>query len=293
MLRWLDSYRRRWRFNCRPIDVSADRQRRRDANAVHDRNFTGPGHIGGGANGRSPLRHGLRPQLGRRPVALVPGVNVGKPIELSDMCVLIKHREQWLLWDTGYPDAVADRPVDTPVGHTTRAKKLVSQLGELNLKPSDIAFVAISHTHGDHVGNVDLFPDSTLLIQKAEVDWAFADGKPALFKKDRPMRLLTGDLDVFGDGSATLLSTPGHTPGHQSLLVHLDKTGWVLLTGDAAHFKDNWDNDRVPSMNTSAEQTHSSHAHLAGIVAEKKAALWINHDLPTFDSLKHSPDFYE
>src|SRR5689334_9825174 len=68
-----------------------------------------------------------------------PGVNVGKPIELSDMCVLIKHREQWLLWDTGYPDAVADQPVDTPVGHATRAKKLAAQLGELNLKPSDIA----------------------------------------------------------------------------------------------------------------------------------------------------------
>jgi N-acyl homoserine lactone hydrolase len=49
----------------------------------------------------------------------------------------------------------------------------------------------------------------------------------------------------------------------------------------------------MPSMNTSAEQTHMSHARLAGIVAEKKAALWINHDLPTFDSLKHSPDFYE
>ena len=105
--------------------------------------------------------------------------------------------------------------------------------------------------------------------------------------------LLTGDFDVFGDGGATLLSTPGHTPGHQSFLVHLDKTGWLLLTGDAAHFKDNWDNDRVPSMNTSAEQTRISHARLAGIVAEKKAALWINHDLPTFDSLKHSPDFYE
>jgi len=55
-----------------------------------------------------------------------PGINVGKPIELSDTCVLIKHREQWLLWDTGYPDAVADQPVDTPVGHATRAKKLIS-----------------------------------------------------------------------------------------------------------------------------------------------------------------------
>jgi len=157
----------------------------------------------------------------------------------------------------------------------------------------EVSGICLRRGGNNHVGNVDLFPDSTLLIQKAEVDWAFADGKPAPFKRDRPMKLLTGDLDVFGDGSATLLSTPGHTPGHQSLLVHLDKTGWVLLTGDAAHFKDNWDNDRVPSMNTNTEQTHISHARLAGIVAEKNAALWINHDLPTFDSLKHSPDFYE
>ena len=73
----------------------------------------------------------------------------------------------------------------------------------------------------------DLFPNSTLLIQKAEVDWAFVDGKPAPFKKDRPMKLLTGDFDVFGDGSATLLATSGQTPGHQPFLVHLDKTGWV------------------------------------------------------------------
>ena len=222
-----------------------------------------------------------------------PGVNVGKSIEMSDTCVLIKHGGQWLLWDTGYPDAIADAPVDTPVGHATRAKKLAIQLGELNLKSSEITFVAVSHTHGDHVGNVDLFPASTLLIQKTEVDWAFAEGKPAPFKKDRPLKLLTGDFDVFGDGSITLISTPGHTPGHQSLLVHLGQTGWVLLTGDAAHFKDNWDNDRVPSINTNAEQTHASRALLAKIIAEKRAALWINHDLPTFDSLKHSPDFYD
>ena len=85
--------------------------------------------------------------------------------------------------------------------------------------------------------------------------------------------------------------SPRHACHRNGGLAHLDKTGWVLLTDDAAHFKDNWDNDRVPSMNTDAEQTHSSHARLARIIAEKKAALWINHDLLTFDSLKHSPDF--
>jgi glyoxylase-like metal-dependent hydrolase (beta-lactamase superfamily II) len=222
-----------------------------------------------------------------------PGVNVGKPLELSDNCYLIKHGAQWLLWDTGYPDAVADKPFTSPIGTATRAKTLAAQLAELNIKPADVTFVAVSHTHGDHVGNVDMFPTSTLLIQKAELDWAFADGKPAPFKKDRPTKLLSGDTDVFGDGSATILSTPGHTPGHQSLLVHLPKTGWVVLSGDAAHFKDNWDNDRVPSMNTSADETHASHAKLVKVLADRKAQLWINHDLPTSQGQKHSPQFYD
>lgn len=222
-----------------------------------------------------------------------PGVNVGKPIELSDNCYLMRHGTQWLLWDTGYPDAVAANPVNTPTGTASRTKTLAAQLAEVGVKPDDVTFVAVSHTHGDHVGNVDMFPKSTLLIQKAELDFAFAPGKQPPFKAERPTRPLAGDLDVFGDGSATIVATPGHTPGHQSLLVHLPKTGWIVLSGDAAHFKDNWDNRRVASMNTSAEQTQASYKRIADLLAEKKAQLWINHDKPQSLSLKHSPQYYE
>jgi glyoxylase-like metal-dependent hydrolase (beta-lactamase superfamily II) len=222
-----------------------------------------------------------------------PGVNVGKPIELSDNCYLIQHGSQLLLWDTGYPDAVADKPLTGPVGTATRAKKLADQLAEIRITPADITYVAVSHTHGDHVGNVDMFPQSMLLMQKAELDWAFADGKSPPFRKDRPIKELAGDFDVFGDGSVTILSTPGHTPGHQSLLVRLPRTGYVVLTGDLAHFKDNWDNDRVPSMNTSADQTHASRAKVVKVLDERKAQLWINHDKPTSVGQKHSPDFYD
>ena len=222
-----------------------------------------------------------------------PGVNVGKPIELSDNCYAIKHGNDWLLWDTGYPDAIVDKPVVTPVGTASRAKTLAGQLGEIGLKPANIKYVAVSHQHGDHVGNVDMFPDSMLLIQKAEFDSAFAPDKKPPFKAERPMRKLEGDLDVFGDGSVTILSTPGHTPGHQSLLVHLPNTGWVILTGDAAHFKDNWDNKRVPSMNTSAEQTQASLKKLEDLMVQKKAQLWINHDKPQSQSQKRSPQFYD
>jgi N-acyl homoserine lactone hydrolase len=130
-------------------------------------------------------------------------------------------------------------------------------------------------------------------MQKAEFDFAFAPGKNPPFKVERPIRKLEGDHDVFGDGSVTILSTPGHTPGHLSLLVHLPKTGWLVLSGDATHFKDNWDNKRVASMNTSAEQTMASYKRIADVMSDKKAQLWINHDLPQSQSQKRSPQFYD
>ena len=49
-----------------------------------------------------------------------PGVNAGKPLELSDNCYLIQHGSQLLLWDTGYPDSVADKPLTSPIGTATR-----------------------------------------------------------------------------------------------------------------------------------------------------------------------------
>jgi glyoxylase-like metal-dependent hydrolase (beta-lactamase superfamily II) len=90
-----------------------------------------------------------------------------------------------------------------------------------------------------------------------------------------------------------IISTSGHTPGHQSSLVRLPKTGAVVLSGDAAHFKANWDNRRVPGFNTSKEQSLASMDRLAGILAKEHAQLWINHDKPQSDAQKKSPEFYE
>lgn len=222
-----------------------------------------------------------------------PGVNVGKSIELSDNCYLLRHASGYFLWDTGYPDATGAKPVTTPVGTASRRRTLASQLAEIGVKPSDVRFVAISHTHGDHVGNVDLFPQATVLIQKAEYDWAFAADKKPPFDAGHPARKLEGDLDVFGDGSTMIISTPGHTPGHQSLLVHLPVTGWIVLSGDAAHFKDNWDNKRVPSMNVDGAQTVASMKRIADLMAARKAELWINRDKPQSDTQRHSPQFYD
>ena len=226
-----------------------------------------------------------------------PGVNAGQPIELSDNCYLIRHEKGLLLWDTGIPDSVADLPDGLPTSGGAivqkRTKTLEAQLAEIGVKPADIDFVAISPTHGDHVGNVDLFPEATVLMQAAEVDWAFAGGKKPPFAPRDNIEKLNGDRDVFGDGSVVILSTPGHTPGHQSLLVMLPRTGAVLLTGDAVHFRDNWEHRRVPSMNTDKGQTLASMDRIEKTLAEKKAQLWINHDKPQSERLRHAPQFYE
>ena len=224
-----------------------------------------------------------------------PGMNQGVPIDMSDNCYLIHHVQGWFLWDTGLPDSVAAQPdgVKGPLGFVVkRSKTLAGQLAEIGVSPGDIKGMAVSHTHPDHIGNVELFPQVMLYVQKAEYEWPGENGKPR-FNPNHPVTLLEGDRDVFGDGSVMIISTPGHTPGHQSLLVKLPKTGAVVLSGDAVHFKDNWDNRRVPSMNTSKEQTLASLQRIADIMTKEHAQLWINHDKPQSDAQKKAPDYYE
>ncbi|HYA17213.1 MAG TPA: N-acyl homoserine lactonase family protein [Bryobacteraceae bacterium] len=223
-----------------------------------------------------------------------PGLHVGEPIDMSENCFLIHDKQGYFLWDTGYPDAVAAMPDGQVSGPTTvrRNRTLAAQLQELGVKPSDILYVGISHTHPDHTGNIDQFPDSTIVISKAEFDATQKSQRPA-FPATHKVMLLEADKDIFGDGAITVLQTPGHTVGHQSLLVHLPKSGWIILTGDAVHLKENWEARRVPGMNADKEKTLTSMQKLADLQAQHNAQLWINHDKPQSDALLHSPKFYE
>lgn len=216
--------------------------------------------------------------------------------DFVDNCYLIRHGQDWMLWDTGVPDAVSDMPdglapADPRATKWKRPKKLVAQLAEIDVAPGDLKYISVSHTHPDHIGNVELFPKTMLLVQKAEYDWPAPLGMR--FKAEHPVTKLAGDHDVFGDGSVVILSTPGHTPGHQSLLVRLAQTGPVVLSGDAVHFKSNWDARVTPTINTDAAQTQASMQKIADVLAKEKAQLWINHDKPQRDGLKMAPAFYQ
>ena len=225
-----------------------------------------------------------------------PGVNVGQSMPFVDNCYLMHHAQGWLLWDTGVTDAVAampngQAPQDPRMTHWKKPTTLAAQLEAVGVKPAEVKYVAVSHTHPDHIGNVELFPQAMLLVQKAEYEWPSPFGPR--FKPEHPVTKLEGDRDVFGDGSVTILSTPGHTPGHQSLLVRLPKTGALVLSGDAVHFKANWDNRGVPANNTDKDQTLASMQRIADVLANEHAQLWINHDKAQRDTLKMAPEFYE
>ena len=238
-----------------------------------------------------------------------PGENVGRNIEFSSTCWLVKHGSEWLLWDTGVPETA----LNDPRGWSTLPKLIVyhldksvtAQLAEIGLKPSDIGRVALSHTHGDHIGNVGLFHNSTIVMQRAEYSWIHSPNGPndnvnqlmalarELLGTPKHLQLIDGDTDVFGDGSVTLVATPGHTPGHQSLLVHLGKSGFIMLSGDVVHLEENFEKDIVPSLNTNAAQSIASMKKVRQLIATYKAAFFINHDKSQSDQLKLIPAFYD
>jgi glyoxylase-like metal-dependent hydrolase (beta-lactamase superfamily II) len=234
-----------------------------------------------------------------------PGVNVGQSGEFGNNCYLIRHAKGWMLWDSGFSDAVAATPDGVVMaGGLLRAKMpktLASQLAEIGVKPTDVSYLAFSHFHGDHVGNANLFTRATLYIQETEYAAAFGPEpqktgfNPATYDKLRanPVVKLKGDFDVFGDGSVMILSTPGHTPGHQSLLVRLQKTGVVILSGDLTHFQANWDARRVPGMNFNRDQTMASMDKVRALVVTEKAQFLINHDKVQSAKMPHPPAYLD
>ena len=234
-----------------------------------------------------------------------PGVDVGKAREFSNNCYLIRHHKGWMLWDTGLSDSIASKPEGVSVMGgllVLRVRRtLASQLAEIGLSPGDVSHLAISHFHSDHCGNANLFAAATLYIQQSEYDAAFGPDParfgfvPANYEKLRasPVVKLDGDHDVFGDGSVVILSTPGHTPGHQSLLVRLPRSGAVVLSGDMVHFESNWSNRRVPARNFDRDLSARSMERMAAFLAAHNARLWINHDKDQSAAIVHAPAFIE
>lgn len=217
----------------------------------------------------------------------------GLSVQLTFSCYLIKHGGDYLVWDTGNPAATGSNPPAV-----APKSSLVEQLAQLHLKPEQITFVAISHYHGDHIGQVASFPQATLLIGKADWDALNQDKpnpgvNPANFAHwisgGGKVEPVIGDKDVFGDGSVIMLNTPGHTPGHHSLLVKLKERGNVLITGDLSHFREGYAGNSVPTFNTSRAETLASLDRFKQLATNLNASVIIQHDARDIDKLPAFP----
>ncbi len=229
-----------------------------------------------------------------------PGEKVISPFSAC----LIDTDDGPILVETGInPDGLKDPYA--AAGERARDVKLILKeehdirfrLQEIGLKPSDVRTVVLSHLHWDHAGGCKFFPQATFIVQRAEYRFALFPDTP--FKKPYLRSLYEGisNLDLReGDGEVVpgvwLIFTPGHTPGHQSLLVSLPESGKILLAFDAIN---TWANVelRVPGGVTwNASMTMESMTRLIQLAKREEATLFPGHEPGCWEKIKRSPACY-
>ena len=230
-------------------------------------------------------------------------------VNMITPCFLIVHPRGTMIWDTGeisdsaFKDGVSPQKLNT----FTVDRPLLPQLAAIGYIPANITYLALSHYHADHVANASLFAGSTWIVQKGDRDPILAPrpaNPPATGRVPDPKFfeglansktiLLNGeDHDVFGDGTVVVKSTPGHTPGHQSLFLKLANSGNVLLSGDLYHYPEEITYKKIPSFDTNKEQTAKSREMIEEFVKQNHAQLWIQHDYTSGIKRKVAPEFYD
>jgi N-acyl homoserine lactone hydrolase len=223
----------------------------------------------------------------------------GQSGKIAISCFLIQHPKGTLMWDTGLsPQFVKSDGAAAQGIHATASVALEEQLQQIGLKPASITYLAFSHLHFDHSGNANLFVGPTWILNKTELAWAtgpgsgVVDGTTFSGYKTAKKKMIDGDYDVFGDGTVRILQTPGHTPGHQILLLRL-KSGAVILSGDLYHLRSDVAGHIIPPGNTDRAATLASFDRVEKLLKNTHARLIVQHDVKDFQSLPKFPAYLE
>jgi N-acyl homoserine lactone hydrolase len=225
-----------------------------------------------------------------------------KDTNMGVTCYLVIHPKGMLLYDTGLNDRLVGRPLyENRLDGYAQIKfdTLSGQLADIGISPPDIDYLVLSHYHWDHIGNAGDFAGSTWLVYKGDRDQMFAAAARAnpwfnqyAALEHSKTRILSGDYDVFGDGTVVVLATPGHTEGHCSLLVRLANTGPVVLSGDLYHYAEERTLKRMPNEEKTTG-TVESRQKVEELLKRTGAQLWIGHSMEFFRTVRKSPAWYD
>jgi N-acyl homoserine lactone hydrolase len=226
-----------------------------------------------------------------------------REVDFVNSSYLIVHPRGTVMVDAGgIPDG--DFKSDgSPVteGIMTATKPLLPQLAAAGYAPRDVTYFVLSHYHSDHTANANEFASATWIVQQAERDFMFGEApqgiiQPATYAALRNAKtkiLDDEDFDVFGDGTVVVLSTPGHTQGHQVVAVKLANRGTVVLGGDLYHYPEERTTGRTPTFEFDTARSKVSRARVEQYLKDNRATLWIEHDLATHAVLPKSPQYVD
>jgi len=220
----------------------------------------------------------------------------GQSRGFADAYYVISHPKGNLMWDAGLPESLVGmvEPYTDPSGAFTVSRKdsLVNQLKSIDMTVDDFKYLALSHSHFDHVGHANALKNSTWLVQENEYNYFTNDSakvqQPDIYNSIKDLsnvQKLNGDHDVFGDSTVVIKSMPGHTIGHQVLYLNLGLEKPVLLTGDLYHIEENRIYKRAPIFNYDIPMTKKSMEAFEAFAKEKNADVFIQHSVKDFDRL--------
>jgi glyoxylase-like metal-dependent hydrolase (beta-lactamase superfamily II) len=233
--------------------------------------------------------------------------NVGTKVLSPYFFYLVSHPSGWVLIDTGLhpelrsdPHAHLGEMADSFQVTLREEDNVISKLALLGLKPEDVEHVVQTHLHFDHAGGLEFFPHATVYVQQKELPFAYWPSiyqrglyVKAFFDHDLKWRELSGEYDVFGDGRIVMFPTPGHTPGHQSVIVRLDG-GAVILIADAHYLIPKLRARLLPSVVWSPDDMVASWYRIEDLERLEGAQLISTHDLDYETNVRVAPDaWYE
>lgn len=210
---------------------------------------------------------------------------------------LIRTNEGNIVFDTGLHPVHVDRP-DATFGPQSglkvvmeRQDAIVARLASLDLTPDDVAIVVNSHLHFDHAGNNGAFPRATFVVQADHL--AFAKDKPnfpGVYWDIAELRYQAVNGRTRVARGVEVVPTPGHAPGHQSLVIDLAETGRVVLTGDAAFTRENLERGEIPAMDQAAAK--ESLALIRSLAGDDLQRVFTSHDAEAWAGWRHAPVAY-